>query len=99
MDARRLFQDKLSTFLHLERYVNDGSPSGWTDKNKTSESTNPFTGRESFPLLEFDVSDVENIIVGREHALFERPVNYAHPDQRNPKISRKRFEPLRVPDS
>jgi hypothetical protein len=80
MDARKLFQDKLSIFLHLERYVNNGSPTGWTDRNKTSASTNPFTGQDRFSLLEFDVSDVDNFLIGKKHALFDRPINYAHPD-------------------
>lgn len=67
-------------YLHMERYVNDGSPSGFTDVHKTSNRTNPFTGEDKFRLLEFDVSDVDNTYIGDKNELLERAVNYAHPD-------------------
>jgi len=79
MNAKELFTDKENKYIYLERYVNDGSPSGFTEIHTTSNRTNPFLGEERFPLLEFQDSDIECTSFG-EHELFKRDVNYAHPD-------------------
>lgn len=68
----------------MERYVNSGSPSGW-HKRSTSPVTNPFTGLDSFNALEFDDSDIETIVYGN-NAIFQKKVNYAHPDSKNSQI-------------
>jgi hypothetical protein len=85
MNAKELFTDKENKYIYLERYVNDGSPSGFTEIHTTSDRTNPFIGEERFPLLEFQDSDIECISFG-EHELFKRDVNYAHPDSINSEI-------------
>jgi len=79
MDAKKLFADKRETYIYLERYVNDGSPSGF-DSRTTSAKTSPVLGASSFPLLEFSDEDIECIHLGNKQGLFERGVNYAHPD-------------------
>lgn len=82
MNAKVLFTDKENKYIYLERFVNDGSPSGFTEKHTTSDETNPFRGIDSFPILEFDDSKDECIFLG-EHELFINGVNFAHPDSRN----------------
>ena len=88
MDAQKLFIDKEDKYLYLERYVNNGSPSGFHLRT-TSFKTNPATGDERFPLLEFSDADIECIHLGNKHELFERGVNYAHPDSSNSSILEK----------
>jgi hypothetical protein len=83
MDARNLFADRQRTYLYLERYVNNGSPSGFSETKTTSEVTSPYHGDDQFPLLEFTDEDLETIKLGVAQPLFERGVNYAHPDSAN----------------
>lgn len=83
MDAKNLFDNKQDAYLYLERYVNNGSPSGFTDIHTTSDKTNPFRGVDKFPLLEFNDADVNCVILGNKHELLSREVNYAHPDSIN----------------
>ena len=78
LNAIELFNDPIGSYIYMERYVNNGSPSGW-HKRSTSPETNPFTGAERFELLEFDDSDIETTIFG-DNELLRRSVNYAHPD-------------------
>ena len=80
MNAKELFINKEEKYIYLERYVNNGSPSGFTQIHTTSDRTNPFRGVEKFPLLEFNDTDLECVYFGNKHPLFERSVNYAHPD-------------------
>jgi hypothetical protein len=82
MDAKNIFIDKENAFIYLERYVNDGSPSGFHMRS-TSQKTNPFTGEDKFPLLEFCDDNIENIFLGKKHSIFEKGINYAHPDSIN----------------
>lgn len=67
-------------YLHLERYVNNGSPSGFTELHKTSAAADPFTGSPTFPLLEFYDGDCEVRNIGIPCAYFDMSVNFAHPD-------------------
>lgn len=69
-----------ASYIHMERYVNDGSPTGFTEVHKTSEGTNPFTGVERFPLLEFEDSDLETVLLGEDQPYLRGAVNFAHPD-------------------
>lgn len=73
-------QNNIQCYIDMERYVNDGSPSGSHLLHTTSEWTNPFTGKEKFSLLEFSDSDVDTRYIGKKHPLFRYGVNYAHPD-------------------
>lgn len=67
-------------YLHLERFVNDGSPSGFTEVHKTSASADPFTGEDSFHLLEFEDGDCDVRVLGEECDYFKGTVNFVHPD-------------------
>jgi len=50
MLLENLLKDPLSSLQHMERYVNDGSPSGFTRKFTTSPTTTPFGDEERFRL-------------------------------------------------
>lgn len=78
MKANDIVIDDIESYLYMERYVNNGSPSGW-HKRTTSPETSPFDGADRFPLLQFDVSDINNEVYGK-CSLFAGNVNYAHPD-------------------
>lgn len=82
MNAKELFTDKENKYVYLERYVNNGSPSGFTEIHTTSNETNPFRGIDRFPLLEFNDTKDECVFLG-ECELFKNGVNFAHPDSRN----------------
>lgn len=81
MKAKDIFKDIDKAFIYMERYVNDGSPSGWTKKKTTSADTNPLTGKVSFPLVEFNDSQMHSVIIGEDNPIFTG-VNYCHPDSR-----------------
>lgn len=80
MNIRQLQTADDSGYLHLERYVNDGSPSGFTDVHTVSEATNPFTGAERFPLLQFSDKDLETALLGTDEPYLRGSHNFAHPD-------------------
>lgn len=44
-------------YLNMERYLNDGSPSGFTKKNNTTESYNPFSECPEFSVFGFSIQD------------------------------------------
>ena len=79
MKIDAFFNNRIETYLYLERYVNNGSPSGWHNKHKTSYETNPFTGKPSFRLLKFKDNDLPSYLIGDSNPLFFE-ANYAHPD-------------------
>lgn len=85
MKIDTFFSNCIDTYLYLERYVNNGSPSGWHQKHKTSIETNPFTGKESFALYQFTDTDIQTLSIGT-HIPLLAGVNYAHPDSINSKV-------------
>lgn len=88
MQGEKIFDNILNAYIYMERYVNNGSPSGWTRLRSTSKETNPFTGKERFSILEFDDNDLDCLIIGDSNLLFEKGINYAHPDSLNSEILR-----------
>lgn len=80
MKANTIFDNRMEMYVYMERYVNEGSPSGFTTVHTTSYETNPFTGKESFYLLEFCDNDCKTFVRGEENELFTTGKNYAHPD-------------------
>lgn len=68
----------LEQYIYLERYVNNGSPSGFSI-NTTSDKTSPKKGDKYFNMLEFEDNDA-TFIIGKTKDIFNRPFNYAHPD-------------------
>ncbi len=79
MKAEYIFENKRDAFIRMERYVNNGSPSGWTKIRSTSEKTHPFFGLDQFPILEFPDDDIQTEIIGDKNAIFDGR-NFAHPD-------------------
>lgn len=75
----------IESFIRMERYVNQGSPSGFTDKYTTSASTRPYGLRKRFwlPTYEIDTASINLDEVGQrsdDHGgLIGFPV---HPDMR-----------------
>lgn len=96
MKAANLFRDQENTYIHLERYVNDGSPSGFTEVHTTSDRTNPFRGEDRFPLLAFADADLKVSHLGRNDTIINSDLNFVHPDSINSKVltesGRKVFE-------
>ncbi len=54
MKIEELWQNPLKSLQYMERYINDGSPSGFTEKFRTSLPTDPFGNAEYFFLLMFE---------------------------------------------
>ena len=90
MRIEQILNDPKSAFIHLERYVNNGSPSGFS-RNTTSDGTSPTGVELSFdlPIIQFD-SSVEVIDVGENsyiellsRTLFCHPDNCALPFMQN----------------
>ncbi len=81
MKIDNLFESTDSPYIYLERFVNNGSPSGFS-KNTTSIDTCP-QGKNGFfnlPIIQFDETiDVEEI---GESKFFDLPRNcvFCHPD-------------------
>lgn len=74
-----------NSLIYLDRYVNDGSPSGFTEKNKTSPETDTFSLIPSFNL--FTIEDDENnfMIYGslKQNIPLKSNQFYVHPDMIN----------------
>lgn len=79
MDAKKIFDNLKDSFIYMERFVNNGSPSGWTKKKSTSPETNPFTGKKEFPLGEIDDSRLDSLVIGEPNDIFNNR-NFCHPD-------------------
>lgn len=79
MILKEIVSNPLESMDYLERQVNDGSPSGFSERNNTSPSTNPFL-TESFYLI--GLANADKIInYGNLPARFrEDNFLYAHPD-------------------
>lgn len=53
MKLDELLRDPIRSLHHMERYVNDGSPSGFTFKYRTSPRTDPFGNVPYFDVMSF----------------------------------------------
>lgn len=51
------YNNNLSSYMKAERYVNSGSPSGFSEINTTSESTKPKSSTKEFDVLEIKFSE------------------------------------------
>lgn len=81
MDITKIFKDKEKAYIYMERYVNNGSPSGFS-KNTTSESTQPFNGNKTFPvkIIKFDDEIQVKEIGSTECYLLPDKSIFCHPD-------------------
>lgn len=80
MNIETLIKDPKKSFLYMERYVNDGSPSGFTWLNQTSNNTTPRSNNEYFFLDQFYSTNID--IIGKRpvNCLFGNNILYIHPD-------------------
>jgi hypothetical protein len=79
--------DPQETYIYLERYVNDGSPSGFTEKYNTSIETNPLGPISSFELCSIKVPDEINCIdFGMQPGFLSTRQILIHPDMVNSEL-------------
>ncbi len=83
MLLEQIIQDAKKSLLYMERYVNDGSPSGFTQLNQTSYNTAPLSNIEYF-YLDMVVCDRDKIETVGELPTFFNNLNknaiFIHPD-------------------
>ena len=82
MLLKQIVNDPQKALLYLERYVNDGSPSGFTCINQTSYETTPASDRDFFYLDFLCVEDSVETIGSLPSFFegFERNTIFIHPD-------------------
>lgn len=80
MKIEEFIANPIKAFIKAERYLNDGSPSGFSDKNTTSFQTCPRSATRNFNLkqLKFEgkiqeIGDFDNIRISRD-------TMFIHPD-------------------
>lgn len=73
------------SLIYLDRYVNDGSPSGFTEKFKTSHATDTFNFNKNFRVLTIESSDSDLQIYGSllPNIPLEKNHFYIHPDMKD----------------
>jgi hypothetical protein len=71
-----------ASLIYLDRYVNDGSPSGFTEINRTSPMTDPFGLNPDFNLFAIEASENDFQIYGSLSPDIPLESNqfYIHPD-------------------
>ena len=71
--------------IYLDRYVNDGSPSGFTEINRTSPMTDPFGLNRDFHLFAVESDEKHFKMYCSRQITFASKINqfYIHPDMVN----------------
>ncbi len=80
MKVEQLIINPSDSLIYMERYVNDGSPSGFTWKNQSSVYTSP---RSDFPYFFLDEVKFDHVIdIGAypKTVPFHKNIIYLHPD-------------------
>lgn len=88
------------TLRYMERYVNSGSPSGFTKKNTTSRNTSPFSDNDAFALYSMYLDEEDFEIYGEiDSSTISLPKSemLLHPDMVSKAFVRQAGEP-RVTD-
>lgn len=80
MELKNFIENPINAYLRAERYINEGSPSGFTEVHTTQGTTSPKSTSTSFklPLLNFDELKVE--IIGEPRGDLGQNVMPVHPD-------------------
>ncbi len=84
MKVDNLFIDSEKNYLYMERYVNNGSPSGFDKIHTSSDKTSPRDGDISFslPIIRFD-NDIEVTSIGTDPLEIDSRCMFCHPDNLN----------------
>lgn len=86
MHLDNIINNSLESLIYMERYVNDGSPSGFTELYNTSNNTNPFSLNKSFilpyikPSKNFISDFGDFVIINKELPFFNSTTFFIHPD-------------------
>ena len=87
-------------YLNMERYWNDGSPSGFTQKNTTTESYSPFSEYPEFKVCGFSIKDknIKCMDYGERPDWIINDEIIIHPDYENCfRVYKKSSERMAVP--
>lgn len=79
MKLKKLINSPDEGLNYIERYVNDGSPTGFTWKNTTSEKTRPRSLIDAFSLYKMPVQQ-KYIEFGLPNQIIKGDYIYLHPD-------------------
>ena len=82
MDIKRVVAKPSEGLVYLERYVNDGSPSGFTALHRTSPATDPYGLHASFsPFALFDeLARFQTFGTDTHHPILQDGMIFIHPD-------------------
>lgn len=81
MRLESIFHDKERSYIYMERYVNDGSPSGFDRIHTSSPDTAPRGHADRFELLVLRFDDRVRIRnVGTQTNLLPKQCMFCHPD-------------------
>lgn len=76
-----IVNNKEPSYIYMERYVNDGSPSGFDRVHTSSEKTSPRGSNDSFELLIIQFNeDIEIRSIGEETNIIGDRCFFCHPD-------------------
>lgn len=90
MEINSVLLKKEKSYLHMERYVNDGSPSGFDKVHTSSYETAPRSHYKSYNLLiiKFDESIEVKDIGSKDSHFISKGLMFCHPDNINEEIFR-----------
>ncbi len=84
MLLQNILKNKDASYVYMERYVNNGSPSGFDKIHTSSDNTSPRSEIESFDLYVIRFNDsVKTKHVGDEINVLENNCFFCHPDNLN----------------
>ncbi|MDD4149172.1 MAG: hypothetical protein PHE33_04020 [Bacteroidales bacterium] len=85
MKISNIESNPFESLIYLDRYVNDGSPSGFTEINKSSAATDTFSSNKSFKLFAIESKDNDFEIYGSLKLNIPLKSNQLliHPDMKN----------------
>ncbi len=84
MKLDRIIKEKEKAYIYMERYVNNGSPSGFDRKHTSSKATAPRSKSPNYDLLvlRFDES-IEMKTIGEDVGIIGERCIFCHPDNLN----------------
>mgnify|MGYP007011895998 CR=1 FL=1 len=90
MKLDRIVREKEEAYIYMERYVNNGSPSGFDRKNTSSKATAPRSKSPNYDLLVVRFDDrIEVKTIGEKVDILGERCLFCHPDNLNSDILRE----------